>query len=274
MTTHRGNTSHPRRLIAGLVLFGLLTFLLALILRLPAAQAWQWFGQDLPVQLEGISGTVWDGRAARVHYQEETFHDARWLFLPRRLFAARATVDFSMRADQGRVQGRASSGLRRDLLLQDLQLALPASQILRLSGQNRLPVDVDGQLDAFLEMVHLDADGSLRGIRGLLNWVDGSFSLGDPVELGSYALRIDGDQERLLGQLQDADAVLRLEGDVVLQPRSGDVHGEIIMQAMEGADPALIENMRLAGLPEPAAENRIRFQGNLANPFGFQGDIF
>lgn len=273
MTTHPGSTPHRRRLIAGLVLFGLLTFLLALILRLPAAQAWQWFGQDLPVQVEGISGTVWDGRAARVHYQEETFHDARWLFLPMRLLSARATVDFSMRADQGRVQGRASRGLRRDLLLQDLRLALPATQILRLSGRDRLPVDVDGRLDAFLETVHLDAAGSLRGIRGLVNWVDGSFSLGDPVELGSYALRIDGDQERLLGQLQDVDAVLRLEGDVVLLPLSGDVHGEIIMQALEGADSALIENMRFAGLPEPTAENRVRFQGNLADPFGFQGDI-
>lgn len=269
----RERTPRPRRLVFALLLLGLLSFLLALVLRLPAAQAWQWFGEDLPVQLEGLSGTLWDGRAARLHYQGETFHDARWQFLPAHLLSARATVDIALRAEEGRIQGRLTSGLRRDLHLQDLRLDLPAAQVLRLAGQDALPVDVDGRLDAFLERVRLEADGSLREIRGLLNWIDGSFSLGDPISLGSYALRIDGDRDRLQGQLQDVDAVLRLEGEVVLLPASGDVRGEIIMQALEGADPALIENMRFAGLADPTAENRVRFQGNLADPFGFRGDL-
>nr|WP_282571427.1 type II secretion system protein N [Methylonatrum kenyense] len=227
----------------------------------------------MPVRLEGPSGSAWNGRAARLHYQDEVFHDLRWRFLPARLLSARATVDFSLRAEQGRIQGRASSGPRRDLQLQDLRADLPVAQVLRLADQGRLPVDVDGRFDAFLEHVRIDADGSLREIRGLLNWIEGGFTLADPVELGSYALRIEGDQDRLQGQLQDIEAVLRLEGEITLLPGSGDIRGEIIMQALDGADPALIENMRFAGLPEPTAENQVRFQGNLADPFGFRGDI-
>ena len=273
MNRLRSEDSGGRRLVPLLALLGILAFLVALVIRLPAAQAWAWFGDAAPVEAAGISGTVWNGRATSVHYQDEVFHDVRWQLLPRQLVAARAAARLQLLAEDGRVQGLVSRGLRGDVQASDLRLVLPASQILRLSGRADLPVDIDGQVDAFVETLHLSADGELLLLRGLVSWLDGSFSLGDRIALGSYALRVDGDGQRLQGRLQDTDAALRLEGDLELDLRNGGVRGEIIMQAREQADPALIENLRFAGLPDPSAANRVRFRGNLNDPFGFRGDL-
>lgn len=255
-----------------LLFLGLLAFLVGLVVRFPATQAWQWLAAEAPVEIHGLRGTIWNGEADTLLHGGQRLESLHWDFQPGELLRGRLSYTVHARAPDGRINGRIGTGPARDLQLRDLRVEMSTEALLGLIGED-LPVDVGGRLDAFFETLDLDSAGNLQAVTGLINWTDGSFSLGEPIQLGSYALRLDGQDRRIHGQLQDTDAVLRLEGDMTLATESGELTGEVIMQALDGADAILVENMRFAGIPEPRAENRIRFNGNINNPLGFQGEI-
>ncbi len=260
------------RRIVLIVLF-LLIFLAGLVMTLPASHAWNWAGGSVPGEAYGLRGTLWEGQAATVIVDGHRLDGLRWELQASSLLRGELDYMISGTLADGRVRGRVRAGLDGRLRVEDLRVSASADQLVRMASERPLPLQVGGQVDAYFQEVILTRDGTLERIQGLINWVGGNVVFGETYDLGDYAVRLDSRGQNLDLELVTVDALLRVDGTASLNPISGQVTGEVIFQTLEGASADLVQGIRFTGLPEPEAENHIRFSGNINNPMGFRGEI-
>ncbi len=258
--------------IAGLLLVAVLAFIPTLLLQMPAAHAWQWFAADVQGELHAPGGTIRDGRAMALVVDGYQLDNPRWNLDGWALLRGR--IAYTIHANLG--DARAGTEVDTGLLggpvrFRNLRVDGHAGTLLARVHVT-LPVAVGGNLDGFFERLSIDRDGRLRDVRGVVNWNAGTLSaLGETLALGSYAISLVGEETLIRGTLTDTEAVLRLEGNLELDPASGQVVGNVLLQAREEASDTVVEALRMIGLSEPHAENRFRIEGVLDDPASFQG---
>ncbi|MEX0731410.1 MAG: type II secretion system protein N [Aquisalimonadaceae bacterium] len=257
-----------------LILIGVAMFLVALVIRLPAVHGWSLIGEGLDTQAYGMTGTAWNGEAATVVNGPHRVTALRWKLRPAGLLKARLDYDLRGSIADGRVEGIVGTRLvGGGTRLRNIRFNLDVNALARRFGNQPLPITLGGRVDGFLEEVVIGANGRLQRISGLVNWIDGSIGFGETINLGTYALRLDNADEQITGQVVDTEAVVRLEGDLRLDPATGELVGDVLLQALEGASNSLTQGLQLIGIRNPDAENRINFRGDINNPLSFRGSI-
>ncbi|AMN46979.1 general secretion pathway protein N [Steroidobacter denitrificans] len=247
------------------VLLGGGAFLLFALLTLPARLALGWLA-PAQTRLEGISGTLWHGRAENLQWQEARLGRLEWRLHPTALLGARLRADLTLNRADGFAQATVTAGRQGRLRVTDLTASLPLnalSAIPSMGGWNgtldlkfadlRLergwPIQAAGRLDAV----------ALSGWVG--GWVGGSMggSAGRPLRLGSY--RVDfapaADSTRAAvpaGTLIDTGGPLQVTGSVQLRAdRSYIIEGLVtprpeasseIVQALQFLGPADAQGRR------------------------------
>jgi len=273
MTTPAATPRNKRRRILALILIGSLFFMLSLIINLPAAHAWNWAGTGDDTRAYGIRGTTWNGGADAVISADQRLDGLNWQLQPAALLRGQLGYSVRARLGGGAIEGVVRTGLGGGMRLSNIRFNMGADELVRRFGGDDLPVNVGGHINAFFEEIVLGPDGRPTSLRGLVNWTGGSIDVMEDMPLGDYALRLDTRDGRIVGKLLDTGAVLRLDGDITLVSATGEVSGEVIMQTLEGATEALVNGLKLTGLEQPDAENRVRFRGNVNNPMGFRGEL-
>ena len=256
--------------IALLLCLGLLVFVASLVMTLPAAHAWLWFGNQLPIQAHGLRGTVWNGEAAGVIVEGNQIEAVRWTLEPRALLGGELRYRLQGRLDDGALRAVANSNRHGELRLEDVRFDADAANLVRRFSTQPLPVGVHGRIDGYFNRIELDAAGMPTAVDGIINWHGGAISVGETYRLGDYAVRLRSDNGRINGEVATIDATLRVDGDFRLEV-DGTVTGEVIYQTLDGIHPDMVQGLQFLGIPEPQAENRISFEGNINNPAGFQG---
>lgn len=265
--------SNTRRRVILLVLIGMIIFLASLVIHLPAVHAWSLFGNATSTKAYGIRGTAWEGEASTIISGPHRLDSVRWKLQPGSLLSAQLQYEIRANSLDGRVVGMVRTGLGSSLRLENVRFDVDADKLVQRFGNQPLPATIGGRVEGFIERAVIDPDGRLQQIKGLVHWIDGSIRFGESMPLGSYALRLDGRNGQLTGQVQDTDAVLRLEGGLHLNTANGQMTGDVLLQALEGTADILVQGIRFAGIPDPGAENRIDFSGNINNPLGFRGRL-
>ena len=76
-----------------LILLGLSSFTLAVLVYLPAQLLVSRLPAGFPLQLTGVSGTLWDGAAQQAQFQTVQLHNLQWRFRPSGLLKAQLAAD-------------------------------------------------------------------------------------------------------------------------------------------------------------------------------------
>lgn len=129
-------------------LLGLSAYSFFLLRAMPASLAWQ-FAPTIPaVEVSGISGTIWSGKAEEITIQGTRFNAFSWEFQPARLLSASLGLDFSLGHARAPlyVRGQLSFDGKElsvtDLFarssLEHIQTLLPVSVPAELSGNVNL----------------------------------------------------------------------------------------------------------------------------------------
>lgn len=201
-----------------LIVLGVVSYLVFLIATLPAAQVFGLAGERLPLRAYGVGGSLWDGHAAAVSYGPIRADAVRWDLAPGQLLLGRLGAEVQARLPgDGRLAGElllTPGGLRA----RPLKLDMPLNDLLSLAGMNRLPVKVDGRLDALLQRLNL-TDGQLTEADGLINWNGAVVRFGNrPLPLGEVALRLTPAEDGITGELVNQNSPLKLDGDLKITP--------------------------------------------------------
>lgn len=249
-----------------LILVGVIAYLIFLITRFPAAQAWALVNDQIPVQASGLSGTVWEGRAATIYQDGLRLDGVAWTLHPGAALTGRLAADISANLPDGRMRARIERGAST-LRLKDARLDGSAAGLLALAGERR--INAAGRVDALLREVEI-VDGRLHQADGLINWQNAVLRPGSglpignlSLPLGNLALRLEPADQGTHGTLVSEGGPLDIEGELKTDPGQGRFVMELMVRVIGEIDAETRRALQLLGVPTDGSPTRSRLTGNL-----------
>jgi len=228
-----------------------LILLLALVFSVVAAAPARLIASFVPAEnvvLEGLSGTLWEGRASRamVRIPSGFLHlgAVRWTLHPASLLTLSPAVDIQSVWGGQRLKARAQWLGDGSYRLEGVEGRFAADLLRQFA-----PLAVGGYFDVQLASMaveeNLPSSGEGRLVWERANWQ----SPNGPVSLGTYALDFaQNTGEPLLGNVLTLAGPLQAQGRVQLEGRRYEV--DIVVQSEEGFDAQLQQALMLMATPE------------------------
>ena len=251
-----------------LVVFGLLVYLVALVLTFPAERAyahWKASGHaSRTVALSGISGSVWSGKAGMALIQGQSLENVEWTLRPWSLLFGQVGLKWRFQLPEaqgegGYGQGTTALGLDGSVNVEQLEARLPASWLAAVA--NAAVVRPSGLVSANLTEIRWDGK-SLTSAEGRVTWQGAGVNIFKPVELGDLALSLETADGAVKGVVSDGGGPLSLDGLLTLTP-----DGKYTFNGSLAARNAPELENALRSMGRPGADGRIKLNraGTLAS---------
>jgi general secretion pathway protein N len=270
-----------------LVVFGLLVYLVSLVLSFPAERAYlhlkaHWPGSESTnkaIALSGISGSVWSGKARMALVQGQPLKDVEWTLHPWSLLFGQVGVSWRFQLPEsdgegghkanvpggdsesalGYAQATTALGLDGSIRFEQLEARLPAQLVAALA--NAAVVRPSGAVSVNLKQLRWDGQ-SLVAAEGRVAWHGAGVNIFKPVALGDLSLSLETADNAVKGVVADGGGPLSLDGLLTLAPDGTyEFNGSLAARNSPDLDAAL-RSMGRAG-----ADGRIKLKrsGSLAS---------
>jgi general secretion pathway protein N len=231
----------------------------------PAATAYRWFAPPL-VQLGGIEGTIWSGRAAGGSVAQLALQDVRWRTRPLSLLLGRIAADVDARLQDGFVNSHVVATTRR-VRLTDLKastsLATLAGVLPIIKGargvanaalgeleiENGWPSSIAGEV----RLANLEVQPLAQSARGQRL-----------VPIGSYRVELSTGADRgIAGKIADTGGPLEVTGTITADAaRSYTL--DVAVKPRADAAPELVQGLAfMTADPDAAGRRRLTLNGSL-----------
>ncbi len=246
----------------GLLLLGVLAFVVTFAWKFPAAGVLPHVNTH-PVQISGVSGSVWHGSASRVVAQPEIepITNVNWTFQPQALLktAAGMRVSFDWLGGKGEADvARKLSGM---VSISDALMRMPAKSL-----EQFLPLPVAsfaGVINADIDSLEL-LNNKLHSTTGLVNWRNAEVSGAVNARLGNVTLEVTPDKNLHRGKLTNADGELEIDGDFQIDQK-GDFVVDLKVKPTAATPPELAGMLGALGRRSSDGSYRRRNQGNISD---------
>lgn len=239
-----------------IIAIGAATFAVALVILFPARVLYQWAAPD-NVQVNGISGTIWNGRAAEGTYSGVYFRNLDWQFRP--LALARGLLAYRVRLEPagGFVEAEAGVSVGGNVVVRDLNAALSLGEVVQLAMMSGVNAEITLQLDR-LEL----EDGWPTQILGIARVSDLLIRNLSSTPIGSYEAEFQPGEDAIVATVEDVAGVLELAGTLRLTPeRNYSLIGRV--GAKNDAPASVTQQLQLLGSPDSGGLREFRFEGSL-----------
>jgi general secretion pathway protein N len=239
-----------------LIAIGAATFFAGVLLLFPARVAYDWF-VPATVRLNGVQGSVWNGKVMEGLAGGVYFTNLSWSFKPLALFTGKAVFDTSINTAGGPVSMTFGVGPSGTLSMKDVVGNLSLSAIHPALQANR----IDGMLNIQLQslIVKNGWPTELVGSVGVGNLVAGDLG---PDSLGNFRAEFTTEDHAIVGVVQDAGAVLNVTGTINLtDDRAYSLIG--FVSPNSETPPGINRNLRFLGSPDQNGQRQFRFEGAL-----------
>ncbi|TKB47649.1 type II secretion system protein N [Ferrimonas sediminicola] len=237
----------------------LVLYLVFLVVTVPVGLVWQWVPKPQGVQLQGLDGTLWSGRADRLTVAGRRLESLTWEVDPWSLLGGRVEAVVAVAGDvQGR--GTVSYGLS-GLALQGVRLESPIGTLV---GNRRLPfrTKVTGEVQLNL------AEGSqgqpwcdrLSG-RILVQQLDVNNQYG-AFPLGNLAGTLSCSQGNLKLTMTERDNRIGVAGTALLKGNM-EVQLDASIRATVDQPEAMANSLDFLGQPDASGAYPLRYSGRL-----------
>lgn len=254
----------PGRRATRLVLLGFCAFVLFALLTLPARVALGWFAPT-QARFEGVSGTLWHGRAENLQWQAVRLGRVEWRLHPAALLIARLRADLTLTRTDGFARATVAADRQGRLHFTDLTASLPLSAL----SATPLTGGWSGTLNFKFADLRLDRGWPIQAA-GRLDAValTGSMSgsAGRPVRLGSYQVEFtpaadSAPQTPPAGTLVDTGGPLQVAGSVRLQAdRSYVIEGLVAPRPEASAE--IIQALQFLGPTDAQGRRPFSLEGS------------
>lgn len=201
---------------AHLIILGSASYILFLLMLTPAATVLSL--ANIPphtAQIEGVSGTLWNGSADRVTVNRREINQLSWSLNPLALFSASIDSDVSATVFNNEVTSNISySLLSQQVTLTQLSSRINASEVQQAIN---LPFGVlEGQININVDELTLVAN-KVQDLTARLSWTGARLTLAEPVAFGNIFLNISSnDKGDFEGKLSNVNGDLSINGQLNL----------------------------------------------------------
>jgi general secretion pathway protein N len=242
-----------KRIAFSLLLFfiGLTLFLIA---TLPVRFGLQFLPDNIPIQITGAQGTIWNGEAANLHWQNQSLGRLTWKLHALPLFTAQLAADFTLAGDHLNAQGKAHIKMDQSIQLTDTRLHAELSAL--PIPKAHLLVTPEGALNAVIR--------NLVYAKNLVQTADADFfwnpaRITSPVkyDLGELELKVTGNNAELTGKLDSRNGPIKVDGTLDLSPQ-GSLRADIQVSPTQTTPKELRDMLPMLGKPNNQGAIRLK----------------
>lgn len=210
----------------GLIILGLIVFVIGIVVLFPARVAIGWFAPS-GVSISGVQGSVWRGSAEEASIDGFYLRDLNWTASPLSLFSGKFAYQLAASPVSGFFESHISADLGGNVTMTNLTAALPLGMFADAAG---IP-NLDGNASATFERLEI--------VDGLAVVADGTVQIANlivPVlgreSLGAYSAEVRTQNNGIVALIEDADGIVDLAGSLqVRTDRSFEFLGQVIVTA-------------------------------------------
>lgn len=211
------------------------------------------------VRMEGVSGSVWNGRADALTVRERALGAFTWKLSPWALFSKRVDVDVTLDGPELKAAGFVSLSGPGSLQLRGMQASVDAQ---RLQGVLDVPALVfKGRVEFDLRELVVDQYFPAK-VEGSAVWRDAMVGGSADARLGD--IRADFATQgvgTIAGTVTDSGGPLMIEGGTFSAGLQG-VSAEATLRARDG-DAAVLRALQYIGQPQEDGSSRLEVRGQL-----------
>jgi len=188
-------------------------YILFLLIYTPASAVISAFRDSVPqIKIEGVTGTIWNGRAQRITYSHHVLENTHWSTCSWRLITGEACVELEAKYNDNNFHSEIGVNVTGTVKARDLQANLDAEA---LGEQLRLPL---GKLsgDVLLNIEQLVwAGGYVPTAEGVIKWNNAAITLAEQTDLGMVSIQItESDEYPLTATLNNNGGHIAINGHI------------------------------------------------------------
>lgn len=248
-----------------LITLGGVAYLLFLLMLFPAATAWSWFApKGLPLQLQGINGSIWQGSASQTSWKGQPLGTLHWDLQVLPLMLGKLGAGFSIQTPQGYLQGEVTAPLTSGpIRLSEMSGQLPLAELMRFAPSMPIPVAVAGTATLNISQLEFDPVTRAVGATGRANWQSAEVLSPQAFKMGNLQADISTDGEGVVvAQLKDLGGPLQLDAQFQIKPDQT-YHLSGTVAAANSAEASLQQALAWLGQADANGRHRLNLNGKL-----------
>lgn len=201
------------------ILTAIIAYLVLLIATVPATLFSRIINDNTPVRIQGVSGSLWNGKALLLTTGNNThLKNTRWSFAPMSLLSGRLAFDIKTELLGNAIKARAGSSFLGHVVVSDLSARIPARDITELA---RIPLaQLDGTFDIDIENASWQA-GEAPLANGRIDWRNAAVTVAETARLGNVSIALsESEQDRLQASISNQGGDIKISGGAELLPEN------------------------------------------------------
>jgi general secretion pathway protein N len=239
---------------------GLGSYLLFLLLNIPAQQALGWAMQGQALTLTGASGTIWSGEADRASFNHIPLGQLKWRFSPLSLLSGRVGYAIELQDAGEKLSGILQTRLGGSYRLRNLQGLILADRLPQLMQQHQ--IRITGKID--LDQVDLDISNKrLASATGRIRWQAASVSSPLALKVGDLQAEITTEEDgSIKAQIKNLGGTTVIKAEAGLNT-DGNFRIDGSVKPGNGADPGLSSALQAIGRKKPDGSFQLKYAGKI-----------
>ncbi len=246
------------------LLLGLSAWLVFMVWRFPATVAYGMAAESMgeQVRLVGISGTIWDGGAQQLQYNNKAIAEVHWELSPWGLLLGRVSTSIKLIDADSYLQARAALPMGGGAIsLSEIKGRLPLAQL--QPHLTMVPLPLDGELSLKLDNLVVGVGGKLQQANGRIVWHQAAVQAMEKLQFGDLQMTLNSvEDEGIEGTISDSGGPLQLNATITLNAE-GAYQLEGQAKANESAPKELRDALAMLGKSDSQGSYPLKFSGSL-----------
>lgn len=188
-----------------------ISYLILLIATIPATTVNTLLSDDSPVIFQGMSGTVWDGKAYSIQIDDTVkLGNTQWSLSAWQLLTGRASVQITTHYQSNLITSEIGSSFLGRVFVNNLNAELGANDVAQLAA---IPLaQLDGLIS--LDIEHAEwKQGELPIANGQILWKNATVTIAEIASLGNVSITLgESENGQLKADLKNQGGDLRISG--------------------------------------------------------------
>jgi len=197
----------------------IVSYFLLLIATIPAKPVTRLINDNTPITIQGISGTLWSGKAYAVSIDNKAqLKNIEWSFNLWKLLMGKIATDINAQYSGNRINAELGTSFLGRHFVNNLTAKISAKDAAELAN---IPL---AQLSGLISL-NIDhaqwKQGELPMASGQINWKDATITVSDTVSLGNILITLDESEDQLLyADISNQGGDIKITGTAELVPEA------------------------------------------------------
>ena len=244
------------------IISGIIAYLVFLVISVPAAPVLSQLQRYIPaMSIQGVSGSLWNGRAAEITInRQQTLNNTSWRLNGWPLFKGEVSAHISTHYQQQAVSGDFGLDPSGKITAHNVSASMEAATLAQLA---RLPLaELDGSVSLKIDQLEWQ-QGRVPRISGRLQWNNAAVSVSETAHLGDVSIALtENEKSPLQAIISNRGGEIKLEGTANVS-EDGNYSLKLNMLPDKSASRNVRSSLGMFAKPGPGGSYQLNDNGNL-----------